>query len=64
MTASLNILDVKVAQYNDLSTVWKTEETFCSGRAEDVSVYSKHANLPCGPQYVLLEGYGGLFHRR
>jgi len=30
MTPSLNILDVKVAQYNGLSTAWKIEETFGS----------------------------------
>lgn len=34
MTTIHNILDVKVAQYNDLSTAWKTEETFGSRKGK------------------------------
>ena len=45
MTPSLNILDVKVAQYNDLSTAWKTEETFGSRKGKRYFGVSKTCRL-------------------
>ena len=49
MTPSLNILDVKLVQYDDLNMVWKTVETFGSLKGKRCFGVSKTFRPPLWP---------------